>query len=549
MSASDDIAPHIDLIRFLTETKGFEAGRAEVAAAMQAHPDDVSLRILGAGMDFSTGLQNEAITELETIMAGAEDGADYTGKVRIALAQMLLQTGNEVGARAQVETALNEDPRNAEALKMQAAWLIEEDDPGGAINALRTALDVQPEDAEAMTLMAQAYTRSGRQELARDFMALAVEASGNGVEESVRYASLLIAEERYLPAEDILIPALRRNSGNLEILSLLGTLYLRQEDFARAEQVAQSMRALETDAAVQAANELDAARINLQRGPEDAISYLSEIANAADASLASKFSLLSARLATGNIVEALNMGRTLAEENPGNLQVQGVLASVEAANGNLDTAETIYRDILEQSPQQDRVWLELSRIKTRQGNPEAAEAIIEEALGAIPGHPNLLWAKATFAERNGDIDTAIAIYEDLYAENSNSIIIANNLASLLGTYKSDEASLERASVLAQRLRNATFPAIQDTYGWITHRLGNSEEALPYLEEAARELTDDPVVQYHLAEVYWALGRTEEALEAYRSVVSIAGPADTRSQIVNARRQIIMLEAAALAPEE
>lgn len=543
VSAADDVAPRIDLIRFMYETQGIEAGRAEVNAALQAYPENARLKIVGAGMDFSSGERDKAIATLEALLANSGPEADYIGEVRVILAQMLLGTGNEVGARVQVEAALNENRENVEALKMRAAWLIEEDDADGAVNALRTALDSRPEDAAAMTLMAQAYMRSGRQELARDFLALAVDASGNAPAESIRYANFLIGEERYLPAEDILLPALRQDPQNLELLGLLGTLYIRQEDTGRAEQVARALREIGTEEAILAANQLDAARINLQSGPEEAINYLSAIANEVDASLASKFSLLRARLSTGAVEEALNMGRTLAEENPDNLPVKSVLASLEAINGNLETAETIYRGILEDNPEQTQIWLELSNIKSRQGNPEAAETVIETALDAVPDDANLLWAKASFLERDGDIDGAIAIYEGLYEKNSNSIVIANNLASLLSTYKKDEDSLNRAWVIAQRLRNTTIPAMQDTYGWIAHRRGDSEEALPYLENAARELATDPLVQYHLAEAYLALGRNQEALEAYRRSVTAAGATDARVQIATARSQIIALETA------
>ena len=70
------------------------------------------------------------------------------------LAQMLSATGNAVGARARIEEVLAEDPTNVEALKMRAAWLIDEDKPGDAIVDLRAALDQAPRDAAILTLMA-----------------------------------------------------------------------------------------------------------------------------------------------------------------------------------------------------------------------------------------------------------------------------------------------------------------------------------------------------------------------------------------------------------
>ena len=539
-AASDDIGPRVDLIQFLVSTKGVEAGRAEVAAALNEHKDDVRLQIIGAGLDFGVGNRDSAIAALEAIIAKQPDSA-YIAEVRVTLARMLLETGNEVGARALVEETLQNDPANVDALKMQAAWLIEADDTDAAIAALRSALDAASEDADAMTLMARAYLRSGRQELAKDFLALAVEASGSAPAETVRYARVLISEEQFLPAEDILLNALRLAPQNGDLLIMLGQVYLRLEDMGRTDQVVQSLRRLDTPQSTQAANQLEAERINRQSGPDAAVKYLSDVAELADATLASKISLIQVRLRTGSPEAALELARQIAADNPDNILVKNVLASVEAVNGNLDTAEKLYEEVLKVDPKQPAVWIELSQIKSRQTAPEDAQNVIERGLEELPGNVNLLWAIASVYERNGDYDGAIGIYEDLYGQNSNSTIIANNLASLLSTHKTDEASLERAWTIARRLRNTEVPEMQDTYGWIAHRRGESEEALPYLTNAASRLPQDPLINFHLAEVLRTLGREGEALDFYRLVIANANPTDVRPQIAAAREWVKTLE--------
>ena len=73
-------------------------------------------------------------------------------------------------------------------------------------------------------------------------------------------------------------------------------------------------------------------------------------------------------------------------------------------------------------------------------------------MAATDNNANILWAKASRLERAGDIDGAIDIFEALYANNSSSIVVANNLASLITTYRDDAESLERAWSIARRLR-------------------------------------------------------------------------------------------------
>ena len=540
VAATGEDGARADLIRFVSEVRGREAARAEIETAIAEATDKATFQVMAAAMNFEEGNTAQAIAALEAVLQGAEP-SEKMRAVKVTLAQMLEATGNVVGARARVEEVLAEDATNAEALKMRAGWLIEADDTDGAVAALRTALETAPEDSQAMTLMAQAYSRAGRTELARDFLALAVEASGNAPAETVRYAQVLIQEERYAPAEDILLPALRLAPQNQQLLITTGQLYLEMDDLGRLEQVVRALRELGTEESTQAANSLEAERINRRSGAEEAIGYIESLATAEDATLSSKFSLVRARIATGDLAGALELAQQIEAEEPQNDNVKALVAATQAVNGNLDAAEGIYRDLLDKDPARPALWLEMSRLQTRKGDRDASVEAIELGLAASPGAENLLWAKASVLEQAGEIESAIAIYEDLYERNSASPIIANNLASLMATYREDEESLSRARVIARRFRDAEVPALQDTYGWIAHRSGETEEALPYLESAAEGLPNDPIVQYHLAQVYLALGRTEEALGQFRRAVEVAGPADTRPQIADAKAQVQTLQ--------
>ncbi|PTW44027.1 tetratricopeptide repeat protein [Rhodovulum kholense] len=544
-AASDpkDAGPTVDLIRFLAELRGPEAAQAAVAQAIAERPDPVPFQVIGAGLDFEAGRHDQAISTLETILTEAKP-SEETRNIKVALARMLLATGNEVGARKRVEEVLAEDPAQPEALKMQATWQILADQTDEAIAGLRTALDHAPNDSQAMTLMAEAYIRSGRPELANDYLSLAVDASGKAPAETLRYARVLIGDDRLQPAEDILLAALRLAPDNRDLLTTLGRLYLQMEDFGRAQHVADTLRRLGDEAAVSAANQIEAERLNRQSGTDEAISYLEQLAGTADASLSSKVALIRARLATGDVDAALTLAQELRKDNPGDDTIAVVLATTYGAKGELDQAAGIYQDLLKADPNRPGIWLDLSNLQMRQGDRAAAAESIGKGLEQAPEDPRLLWAKASMLEQDGDVDGAIGIYETLYQRNSSSLVVANNLASLLATYRDDAESLDRAWTVARRFRDTQIPAMQDTYGWIAQRRGESTEALPYLEAAAKGLPEDPLIRYHLGQAYMALSRPADALEQFRKAIEIAGPADQRPQIEDARQQIEALSAAA-----
>lgn len=545
---SDEVERKMDLVNFLRQVDGPDAAEAELDRLIAETDSPIVFQVVKAALAFDRGEQDEAIALLETTLRDTPEEGDLQASVldaKVTLARMQLATGNEVGARARVAEVLARNPDHPAALSIQSAWQIEGDEVETAIANLRSVLDSEPENAQAMTLMAQAYQRAGQNALAQDFLALAVEASGYAPAETIRYARLLADQENFLSAEDQLLTALRNTPRNVDLLTALGEVYVATEDFGRLEQVIQALRGFETPETARAADQFEATRINLQNGTEEALQFLEGMVANADASLGARLTLVQARLSTGDFDSALEELGALADENPGNVTIILLQAATEAAAGNFEASESLYRGILTENPTIGSApWLQLSQVKVRQGDRPAARAMIDEALTHLPDSGNLLWAKASYLEQEGDIDGAIGIYEDLYARNSSSVIVANNLASMLSTYRMDDESLERAWIVARRFRETEIPQMQDTYGWILHRRGETADALPYLERAAAGLPGDPVVQYHLGQSYLANDRTADAIAQFEKVVEIANPADQRPQIADARVQLETLSAPA-----
>jgi Flp pilus assembly protein TadD len=150
-----------------------------------------------------------------------------------------------------------------------------------------------------------------------------------------------------------------------------------------------------------------------------------------------------------------------------------------------------------------------------------AATILNRALEASPESVFLRLFKAARLEQAQDWDGAIAIYEALYETESFDPVIANNLASLITTYRSDQANLDRAYLIARRLRGTDIPAFQDTYGWIVFRRGDPAAALPHLKSAAQGLPKDPMVQYHLGAAHFALGNRDAAREILSRALDLA----------------------------
>ncbi len=542
-AADDKPGAHVNLIALIRQTRGDQAALEEIETAIATYESAPLLTALKAGLVFDSGQRDEAIALMESITEGQEASAEVDD-FRVTLAKMLLETGNDVGARQLVEAVLDHDKSHVEALKMRATWQIEADQADEAIATLRLALDQAPDDAEAMTIMARAHERNGDKQLAQDLLALAVEASGNAPEESLRFARIQISEERFSTAEEVLINALRRSPGQPDLLVALGQVYLATEDWSRAEQVADTLRRTGSNVAAVAADELQLQVISRRDGRDQGVGFLEQLIETSSDATAAKVALIQTRIEDGANDDALALAQELVAEMPDDPRVAMVLGNTHLALADLEAAEKTFRDVIARDGQNGLAVMQLLRVLGAQDRMDEAEALVKSALERMPDMPDILWAKATIDERNGDIDGAIDIYERLYAMNSDNQVVANNLASLLVTYREDDADLERAVAVGKRLRGTSFPPFQDTYGWLQYRQGNIDEALEYLEPAAAAIEDDPIVQFHLAKAYLSAGRDADALSQFRKVVSLAGPSDTRDQIAEARAEIERLAATA-----
>lgn len=517
------IPPRIALVQFLTQVRGMDAALAELDKLIAEGLDNDTFRVLKASMLFDKGERATGIVQVEELVA-AQEASEARRNMQTTLARMYIADGQVDKARALVESVLAEDQGDVNALKIKANWLIDQDQVRDAVLALRTALDQSPRDSETITLLARAYERGGNRELMVESLALAVDVSNAAPAETLRYSRYLIDNEKYLTAENVILRSLRLDPGNIDLLQALSEVYLGMNDLPRAEQVASAVRELGTDQAKLLATGIQATVLQRSARTDESIQLMQTMAAEGQSKLAAQTVIIRTRLANGEVGEArAYMNELLAEtpaDSPDRTGIEFLNGALTATEGNYDGAKAIYRGILARDNSLEQVWRALVSTAVRQGNDAEAEAIVDESLVVLPKSANLRWIKAGLAEKNGRIDEAISIYEAVYAEDTSSTIIANNLASLISTHRSDDESLQRAYVIARRLRGLEIPAFQDTYGWISFRMGNQQEALENLEPAAEGLPKDPSVQYHLAKVYLAAGRAEEAAAKLQAAVDL-----------------------------
>jgi cellulose synthase operon protein C len=150
-----------------------------------------------------------------------------------------------------------------------------------------------------------------------------------------------------------------------------------------------------------------------------------------------------------------------------------------------------------------------------------------------PDSSALRLALAGLLERAGDYEAAISEYEQLLIKEPGSLVVSNNLASLLADHRSDKASIERAQSLAASLRQSPVPQFKDTLGWVTYLRGDHKAAVPLLEDAAKAISYSAMVHYHLGMSYIAVGESKKASEQLKVALNQTPDDNLKSKITAA----------------
>lgn len=98
--------------------------------------------------------------------------------------------------------------------------------------------------------------------------------------------------------------------------------------------------------------------------------------------------------------------------------------------------------------------------------------------------------------------------------------------------KLDEALKMIETAVASQPQNG---AIVDSLGWVLFQLGQYEDAVVHLENAAALEAIDPIINDHLGDAYWAVGRETEAQFQWNRALSFSD--ETSTEAARIRRKI------------
>jgi cellulose synthase operon protein C len=525
-AAPNDQGAELVLVNLLIANKGAATARQELISRIDAGGDIFPFQIALAEFDFSQGNIDSGVQLLKTLIS-KETSSDHVLAAQVKLAEFYLGKKQVPDAEAVVSEILAKDARNTNGLRLRAVIRMDRGEVESAINDLRQALNDQPRSAGLMLLLATAYERSGSIELAEKQFADAMRTSNFDPNIGLNYVAFLERRGSTDRADDVLKELTSRWPQNPQILARFAQVKLQRQDWAAAQEIADTIKRLGNNAV---ADQVRAAALAGQNKVHESIEVLQNAYEASPTAAQPMAALVDAYVRDKQPEKAVALLQAALKTNPNNAEAYALLGVVNLASKQPSEALKNLTTAISKDPKNIVAYRALAELYLGQRNVDKAQEVIRNGLTQQPDNATLHLMLANTLELKGDYEAAIAEYQAMLDKDPGSLIAANNLASLLADHRTDKTSLERAQSLATMLRKSPIPQFRDTLGWASYQNGDYRTAVSELEEASAAMPSRAVVHYHLGMAYLATSQLAKAGEQLKTALNQAPDVELKAKI-------------------
>jgi len=371
------------------------------------------------------------------------------------------------------------------------------EDQDAALGAVMDLLRIDPNNGQAYLALARLQVANGRMEQAMDALDRHLEKEPDSEEGVFMAAQVLTKMERYAEAEPFLRRAIASQPVDPRLRLALVEVYEAAGDLGSAYREASTLLQMRVDPV---RVRLTLARLSERMGkPEEAVEQFREI---------------------GRLMEQEGARYPVAERSE--VQLRMILLLLQT--GRTDEALVVSDAGLKTFPGDDRFRLRKGEALLMAGRTkEAKEALLEkEAVDAKDATRMSRIAEAYLSagareERRGNVGAA-----EKHLVRSIELDPGNDTAlNYLGFMLVDRGvRLDESIGYIRRAldKDPANGAYLDSLGWALFKKKQYAEAEKLLLQALENMSDEPEIHEHLAEVYFATGRPQEALQSWQAAL-------------------------------
>lgn len=525
VTIADDAQSLERLVEFIESQYGFDAAEKELSTRAESSP---RARLQLADFYRANTHVDEAMA---TYLRLAEEmpRAPEAEIANARLAAMHIANGERQLGYDRIETVLKDNPRSAEALLVRGSLAVSENRPDDAIVDFRMLIRNDPEVIAYHLGIAQAYLLKGQTTLAEQAMRDAVKTQPNNLKARVDLAQFLARHGKPDAADDLIRSVIVRAPDSVIARDTAVRIAVTQGNWSEALERARAIVEIAPDNYV--GYHLSGLSLEgLSRETEAVVAYEQALERKPDAA-----DVLAAwgrvQVRNGNADEVLARVENIPESSDSIAAIHNLHAEVLSSQGMREEAASMAEKAIAANP---GWWMPYMTLARTVDSSSQKAAVLQRGFDRTASPPQLGIELAGIYERDKQPEKAISVYESMIENNAFSDVLANNLAMLLATYRTDSASLQRALSMTQQFASTDNPAFLNTFGWTRLKSGELDKALPALQQAVNMQPNSAILRYHLGIALDQKGDADGAQEQFSRALEIGdqfpGAEDARARL-------------------
>jgi putative PEP-CTERM system TPR-repeat lipoprotein len=512
----DDLQLQLGRAAAVGALQGVDAGRAEVALILKAHPKHApAWNLLGTMESRGSNLPAavEAFGKAAEIAAANDDSKTQVAALA-GLADAQIGLMQLAPAEASIGRLVTLQPHSALVPYLQARLEFLKGDYEKAQMLLLQILSADPENLQARLMLGAVHYAAG--DLGQAAMYLSTVVTESPENQFARQLLTLtrLKEGKSEEAVEALLPALERSTDLPRVLRLAAQAQRSLVEFPDAiEHLERSTRASPENRQRHLA--LAAAYVAAGRNRE-ARTVLERVSRNRAGPDAREYLLIVNELGAGNRAAAGQLADELEASKVREPALLLLAAQVAVETGDLQAAQRRYDSVLELDARHVGALVGTGQIALRSGNPDAAEKSLKRALEITPHAiaPKIVMASVALARDDpegarGWLESAIA--DDPRAVEPRLLLARHHMA--LGDLAKSRAIVEEALQVIP-----DDPRALNLLGIVLGAAGEQETSRQALEKAVAQAPDTIGYRLSLARSYQLAGQPDKALAEAKAAV-------------------------------
>ena len=413
--------------------------------------------------------------------------------------EVLMQQGKREEAKKVNDSILAADPKDNDALGLQATLLLDKGDLQNAINKLQTVVTRAPGNFVAHYNLGRGLADKGDIEPARAQFSEAIRLRPDYTAARLALAQIQLSKREFEPAVKTANDALAYDRTSMAARLVRSSAYLGLKNWGQAREELKQI--LETNPNSQEAMiQMGVVLVNEKRYKE-AEDIFRKSYDLNPANSRGLMGLSEVIMAQNQPERAMQVLRAEIEKYPTRFEFRLALADVEVRAQKFDQAISGFSELLDKIDRKSAIaadlYIRLGQTHRLAGHYPAAIDSLQKARDIMPNNPTILNALAMILDSTGQKKEAKAVYESALRLESENPIALNNLAYIMA--ETPGGDLDQALTLAQRANQKLPQAteIADTLGWIYLKKNLPDNALEIFKSNVSKVPKSSTYRYHL----------------------------------------------------